>query len=340
MAADSVGAMLQAPRESGGDRSRSVHSCSFHHEAILHRGGADGFVAYAAPLIERALEEEAPVLVAVSAERIARLREALGSSAELVGFADMVELGTNPARIIPAWKVFLARHAGRAPALGIGEPVWPGRNAAELDECARHEGLLNLAFNGGGAWRLMCPYDLDGLDDAVIELARHGHPHLIEPHTGRSVPNTDYPSAQIPDWPFEGDLPGPISPVRVLPFGERDLGALRHFVSDWAGEQTLEQEPVEELVLAVNEIATNSIRHGGGSGTLQVWRDDEVLLCEVKDAGHIRNPMLGRVEPDGLAATSRGLWIANQFCDLVQIRSSEAGSVVRMHKRLGPRASH
>jgi anti-sigma regulatory factor (Ser/Thr protein kinase) len=194
-------------------------------------------------------------------------------------------------------------------------------------------------FDGGGTWRLMCPYDLDGLDDAAIELARHSHPHLAEPQTSSSVPNSDYPSARIPDWPFDGELPGPASHPRVLPFGEGDLGELRHFVSDWAGEQTLAREPVEELVLAVNEIATNSIRHGGGSGTLRLWREDEVLLCEVRDAGHIRDPMLGLVEPDGLAATSRGLWIANQFCDLVQIRSSQDGSVVRMHKRLGSPAS-
>jgi hypothetical protein len=30
----------------------------------------------------------------------------------------------------------------------------------------------------------------------------------------------------------------------------------------------------------------------------------------------------------------RGLWIANQLCDLVQIRSSAAGTVVRMQMRL------
>lgn len=339
MAADSVGAMLQAPRETGADRYRPIYRCAFHHEAILHRGGADGFVAYSAPLIEQALEEEAPVLVAVSAERIARLREALGSSAELVGFADMRELGTNPARIIPAWKAFLKRHATRAPALGIGEPVWPGRSAAELDECARHEGLLNLAFDGGGPWRLMCPYDLDGLDDAAIHLASHSHPHLTEPGRGSSAPNSDYPSSKVTDWPFDGELPGPAAHPLVLCFGEGDLGELRHFLSRWADEQSLEREPVEELVLAVNEIATNSIRHGGGSGTLRVWREQQVLLCEVKDAGHIRDPLLGRVEPDGLAATSRGLWIANQLCDLVQIRSSEAGSVVRIHKRLGRQPS-
>ena len=70
----------------------------------------------------------------------------------------MVELGRNPACIIPAWREFL-RDAGPGPIVGIGEPVWPGRSDAELVECSRHESLLNLAFDGGRPWRLLCPYD-------------------------------------------------------------------------------------------------------------------------------------------------------------------------------------
>ena len=119
----------------------------------------------------------------------------------------------------------------------------------------------------------------------------------------------------------DGELPAPTTRPRVFPFREANLSELRHYVSDWASEHMPEREPVEELVLAVNEIATNSVRHGGGVGILRVWREQKALLCEVQDAGHIRDPMLGRVEPDGLAATSRGLWIADQFCDLVEIRS-------------------
>jgi anti-sigma regulatory factor (Ser/Thr protein kinase) len=334
MAASALGASLQATVVHGGQTSlRPMHHCSFHHEAVLHTGGVDGFASFATPLIEQALQEDAPVLVAVSAERIARLREALGVSAALVGFADIVELGRNPARIIPAWRAFLERHAHRAPALGIGEPVWPGRGAAELDECGRHEQLLNLAFEGGRPWRLMCPYDLDGLDEEAIELARHSHPFLTE--GGLDVSNCDYHSQRSPSGPFDGVLPAPPGRVRELAFAEAELAELRQFVSSWASEHMLAPDPTQELVLAVNEIASNSVRHGGGSGVLRVWAEPEALLCEIRDAGHMRDPMLGRIEPDDKSATSRGLWIANQFCDLVQIRSSAAGSVVRMHKRLG-----
>jgi two-component sensor histidine kinase len=80
-----------------------------------------------------------------------------------------------------------------------------------------------------------------------------------------------------------------------------------------------------ELVTAVNEVATNSIEHGGGMGTARIWRTHECVVCEVGDAGDHRHPPAGR-ERRG----SRGLWLANQLCDLVQVRNLAEGTVVRL----------
>jgi hypothetical protein len=55
----------------------------------------------------------------------------------------------------------------------------------------------------------------------------------------------------------------------------------------------------------------------------------------VEDHGRIRIPLVGRIRPEPDADSGRGVWIANQLCDLVQIRSSAAGTVVRVHKSLG-----
>ena len=76
------------------------------------------------------------------------LEQALGTHAERVTFADMEQVGRNPACIIPVWRDFLSQ-AGSGPLVGVGEPVWPGRSDAELAECSRHESLINLAFGGG-----------------------------------------------------------------------------------------------------------------------------------------------------------------------------------------------
>ncbi len=84
----------------------------------------------------------------------------------------------------------------------------------------------------------------------------------------------------------------------------------------------------------MDELASNSIRHGGGVGLLRCWREADTLLCEVHDAGQIEAPLVGRSRPTPEARCGRGVWLVNQLCDLVQIRSAAAGTVVRVHKCL------
>jgi anti-sigma regulatory factor (Ser/Thr protein kinase) len=133
---------------------------------------------------------------------------------------------------------------------------------------------------------------------------------------------------------FDGLLGPPPADAESMRFDESGLASLRRAVTVWADEHSLPRESIEELVLAVDEVATNSIRYGGGEGTLKMWRERDRLLCEVSDGGHIRDPLLGRVRPGADALSGRGMWIVNHLCDLVQIRSSRQGSQVRMHKKL------
>ena len=84
-------------------------------------------------------------------------------------------------------------------------------------------------------------------------------------------------------------------------------------------------------MLAVDEVATNSLRHGGGRGTLRIWRDEGALVCEVRDAGRIEDPMVGRERPAVDRDGGRGLGMVHQLCDLVQLRSFPNGAVVRLH---------
>ncbi len=134
--------------------------------------------------------------------------------------------------------------------------------------------------------------------------------------------------------PFDGRLDPAPEHAESMRFDESGLPALRRAVTVWADSNCLGRESIEELVLAVDEIATNSIRYGGGEGMLRMWRAGEMLLCEVADRGHMKDPLLGRVRPGADALSGRGLWIVNHLCDLVQISSSAQGSQVRMHKKL------
>ena len=109
------------------------------------------------------------------------------------------------------------------------------------------------------------------------------------------------------------------------------LAEVRELVARRAEQVGLVGSRAENLVLAANEIATNSIRHGGGSGVLRLWEEDGVLLCQIEDRGRIELPLAGRLQPVLDKPGGRGLWLANRLCDLVQVRTFEDGNVVRIH---------
>jgi anti-sigma regulatory factor (Ser/Thr protein kinase) len=304
---------------------------AFRHEALLYAGDAD-FADRVGGFVRDGVDAGEPVLVAVKAAKIDLLRRALGGSARWVTFVDMDALGANPARILPTWRTFAGPHlaAGRR-VRGVGEPVSPDRSAAELVECHRHEALLNLAFDGGGAWWLVCPYDTGALAAEVISEARCTHPLVWDAHSGE--PSAEYRGLSAGAEPFVAPLPDPPVLAEETTFMLGDLRAVRAVVADAGRKWGLPEPRVADLILAAGEVAANSIRHGGGRGTMRVWYDDGAAVCEIRDAGYIQKPLAGREPPQSGHDGGYGLWLANQVCDLVQIRSSPAGTTIRLHVR-------
>ena len=301
----------------------------FSHEALFYAGDSD-FVVRTTPFIREGVAAGEPVLVVVGAAKIERLRAELGSDASAVRFADMADVGSNPARIIPAWKEFVSEFAaGGYPARGIGEPIWAARSPDELVECERHEALLNVAFSEGVPWRLLCPYDVTTLDPAVLEEAGRNHRFVrANQWFSESALYRDVPEAAKP---FDKPLREPDVPVHHLAFDVSNLEAVRAFVAAAALDSRMTGQRTDDIVLAVNEIATNSIRHGGGNGVLRSWRASGKLIFEIRDDGRIEQPLAGRERPVPDQEGGYGLWLANQLCDLVQIRTFGDGSVVRLH---------
>ena len=106
---------------------------------------------------------------------------------------------------------------------------------------------------------------------------------------------------------------------------------VRAVVASFAHHHGLGSPRRSDLVIAVNELVANSIRHGGGSGVLRVWEEGDFVICQVEDSGRIEEPMVGRLQPVLHEPRGRGVWLANQLCDLVQVRTFEDGNVVRIH---------
>ena len=305
---------------------------AFSHVAFLYSDLAE-FLDETCGFVREGLERDEAVLVATGGDRLAGLRSFFGTEPD-VQLVEMAEVGANPARIIPVWRQFLDEHvaAGRS-VRGIGEPIWAGRTEAELAECHQHESLLNLAFGTGPGWRLLCPYDVTALPDDVIEEARTNHPMVLD--GGRwSASDVYRPERARRALRHRPLAPAPPEAIG-LEFTAGDLAAVRRIVQRFSLAEGLDENSTDDLVLCVDEVASNSLLHGGGGGVLRMWREPTEVLCEISDAGSIADPLVGRENPAVDRLGGRGLWMANQLCDLVQVRSGASGTVVRLHVHLG-----
>jgi len=301
-----------------------MEHAGFQHRALIYEG-ADEYLAGTAPFLRAALEAGQPALAAVRKEQVELLKGELGDQAGMVRFASIEDFGRNPAIVIPLWRDFVDQSKGRA-VRGISEIVWPDRSPAEMEECHRHEALLNLAFAEGRSWTLLCPYDACSLGDDELERAATTH-NLIS-REGRTEESAAF------DHDFDvlaGELPLPSVRPDAFSFGLTELSGVRGRVAAAAERAAMDPGTVADLVTAASELAANSVMHGGGTGTLRLWRENGSLLVEVADEGRIEEQLVGRLRPDIMQEGGRGLWLANQLCDLVQIRSGEAGTVVRLH---------
>lgn len=117
----------------------------------------------------------------------------------------------------------------------------------------------------------------------------------------------------------------------AVAFDRQAITGTRHAVGRCAAAVGLFGARLDGFVLAVNEIMTNAVRHGGGRGRLRLWRAAGTVSCEVRDEGRA---VAGRLEPGELPPTTatggRGLWLARQLCDEVEVETGVAGTVVRV----------
>jgi anti-sigma regulatory factor (Ser/Thr protein kinase) len=296
----------------------------FVHEALLYDAPA-GFLDGAMKFIYEGFSLDEPTAVAAPPKNVAMLRERLGAFTDGVRFIDMTEAGRNPGRIIP-WVLskFMDEHAGRRVRI-IGEPIWAGRSADEYPACVQHEAMINVAFAGREA-TILCPYDVSRLEPRMIRDSYVTHPVMAD-ETGR-FPSDAYDPHGITEA-YNVPLSEPPAGATTLRFELNGLVDVRRRVADVGLDADLPPERIVDLQSAVNELATNSIQHGGGSGTLRTWYDDERVVCEIRDFGHVTDAMIGRLRPpDG---RGRGLVMVHFLADLVQRHASTTGTATRVH---------
>jgi anti-sigma regulatory factor (Ser/Thr protein kinase) len=124
-------------------------------------------------------------------------------------------------------------------------------------------------------------------------------------------------------------------------FDARGLSLLRAVVLAHAVEAGMAENRARDVTLSANELAANAIRHGAGTGQLQMRAGDGMLRMQVHDGGPASlNGQAGTVGLDGQDIPGggadgewpfrpgHGLWVVRQVSDQMSVWRGPGGPVV------------
>ncbi|GGQ39779.1 sensor histidine kinase [Couchioplanes azureus] len=302
----------------------------FTHSAFLYDTD-DAYASLLSGFVKDGLGRGETVAVAAPPDRVGVLRDALAGEAGSVRFLPADEWYVRPARTIAGWaRILRTAAADGSPFVRlVGQIPYAGPHAPWL----RFESALNrsLAELDG---HLLCAYDRRGLPATLLTAAVRTHPRL---HDGGWRDNARYETpeeflAATPEapWPVSGE------PVVAVPV-DKTVAGLRSLVRDRAtAEGWLPADRVEILVLALSEVGTNSIRHGGTHRELRIWLTADAVVTEVTDDGPTGpSPLAGYLLPRQGEIGGMGLWLVQQLCDGLSIRQAGGLTHVRFALRRG-----
>lgn len=113
-----------------------------------------------------------------------------------------------------------------------------------------------------------------------------------------------------------------------------NLSEVRTLAERHARKAGLPEDRILDFVIAVSEVAANTVRHAHSAGSMEIWTEGSELVCEIRDSGVITDPMVGRQPPPPGSNGGHGLWLVHEVCDRVDLHSDENGTVIRMHMSL------
>lgn len=303
---------------------------TFFHPALFYRTQQE-YLDGLLPFIRDGLAADEPVMVAVPGPNLAILCDGLGDSAPRVVMADMTEAGRNPGRILgEVLSGFVGNHPNK-PVRIIGEPIWPSRSEVEYPACVQHEAMINHAFTDRDV-TVVCPYDVTNLHPDVIVDARSTHLVLWQVGSAAQTSTGYDPDGVCARY----NQPLPTNPmavkytVRML----ADLSGARDFAAAYGQWFRLSPRRSADLQLIANELATSSLMHIGGSCRLALWEQDDYLVCEARDCGHLDDPMAGRRPYNNDTSRGRALYVVNAIADLTRIHTTVDETTIQAYIRL------
>ena len=296
----------------------------FRHEALPYTG-MSRFVSSSVTMLRDALDRDERPLIFAEPDRLANVRDELGPDLDGVTLIPTHEHGRNPSRLLTMMHSFVLSGDDRRTTALLDSALPSHYSAPRVQETQMSDAVLNLKALYGWPLSVVCLFDVAELDESAAAEMRRNHAVI----RGETDDNEDFDPDRVRTL-YGRPLPPAPRNARVLEVADAHLGEMRHVVHDAALGMGIAPDRVDDLVLAVNEIVTNSLRHADGRPTLRIWSDGSAAISEISDGGWLADPLLGRLAPDPARSSGRGLWLAHHLCDLVQIRSSSNGTVVRL----------
>lgn len=307
----------------------------FAHQALLY-GSDQEFMDVALPFVADGLHSEQPTLVSVQARHVENLRAALGGAPEGLELHRAEDWSETSARTRDKFARWATERTGGGRRIRlVGEPAWALGHETRVRDWARHESVINVAF-ASLPITFICPYDARALPETVLKHAAETHPEIVDGVGSSPSDAYEDPREFCRRLDSTVEVHGS-SPELEMPFGLGDLPAVRRLARSFAIDAGLSGARTDEIVLAVNEIATNAVIHGQPPTTVRAWHPEDEIIFEVTDAGGgIRNPLAGQLPPPPEGLGGRGLWLTRLLCDAVEVRNA-GGCTVTVHAATGSR---
>jgi anti-sigma regulatory factor (Ser/Thr protein kinase) len=174
----------------------------------------------------------------------------------------------------------------------------------------------------------MCLYRRADLGEGDDDWIREAHPDTAGP----GGVHTDAAGLASRAQSQVGDYATPDTADVLTVTHADDLRRVRGAVADVLGGVAAGDEEAEDFLVAVSEIATNALIHGGVGATVTPWVDEGRVVCDVRDRGPgFADPLTGYRVPGVDARSGRGLWLARQLTTLVEVGRAPDGTLVRLH---------
>jgi anti-sigma regulatory factor (Ser/Thr protein kinase) len=302
----------------------------YEHDLLLY-DSPEELAAVAVPFLRAGLEAGDAAVVVAGPRSTAVLTDALGHDDPVVVLdpTDVYRLRT-PAAITAFQHLSDQRASEGRWVRVVGETTF-GPTARHRLEWQRYEAVINEALRSRPLWGL-CVYDTNRLPVEVVESGLRTHPNLVTAGGRRPNPGYQEPADYL------RSLPVPVEPLEetqplLLVDDVSDFVGLRHAVGHVLGTLGGSRDLAEDLQLAIDEMSSNAVRHGGPPVKLRLWASADRVVCTISDRGPgMDDPFAGYGPAHGadLSRGGMGLWLARQLCDHVDVIDDGAGLTVRL----------